>query len=109
LEASAAFPKPRVGTADESTPLPGVDGEFRGAEAVAAPGLDLDEDDGSSSSNDEIQLDPAGSDVAGNDAVPLGREIVGRPGFAFVTQREVGGRGMAARGSPCRRFRRGTG
>jgi hypothetical protein len=84
-EASAAFPKPRVGAAYQSPPFPGVDGEFRRAEAMAAAGLDLDKDDGSSSPNDEIEFDAGGSDVAGNDAVPLGLQIVGCPGFAFVT------------------------
>ena len=56
------------------------------SEASAAPGLDLDEDDGAPPFGDQIDLHASRTDVVRGDAIPLGFEVVSRPKFTLCAQ-----------------------
>jgi hypothetical protein len=86
VETSAVFGKPGLRSDDQSRSLGGIHREFGRAKATAAPGLDFDEDHAASAPDHQVEFDTPGADVARDDAIPFGFQIVRGPGFALGSQ-----------------------
>ena len=86
MDRTRLFVHPSRRAAHQPQLLARVHGLFARPRATRAPGLDLHEDDESAAPDDQVHLDPPGSDVATDDAITSRRQMVGGASLAFCTE-----------------------
>ncbi len=82
----AFFPQPGGGARSDPGLLPCVDRFFRAAVAPSLAGLHLDKCEHATASHDEVDLDAARADVAGNDPISCAFEMFRGKSFALATE-----------------------
>jgi len=80
------FAQPGRRAAHESQSLARVHGVFARARAARAPGLHLHEHDECAAPDDQVHLDAAGPDVAGDDAITSRGQMLGGASLAFCAE-----------------------